>query len=119
MLDPLTGDPVYVGHAKDVGRRAADAWKHRYSRQWCRSSKFPQWLQGLLLPPDYRVLAVVSYERRYQEERSWTITMAAKYELLNISFGAAPLKRGPMSAEHRAKVSLAKRRGGPPRAVAA
>lgn len=100
-------------------------WKHRRHPGLNRKNpRFYGWLQSLLLCPGYRILAAVPYERRYQAERDWTVRLRKTCPLFNIADGAAPLKRGPMSAEHRAKVSLGllerNRRGSsPPPAVAA
>jgi hypothetical protein len=67
----------------------------------------------MLIPPAYRVLATVAWSGRYAEERKWTVMLAARHDLLNISFGAAPLRRGPLSAEHKRKIAATKRlRGG-------
>jgi hypothetical protein len=81
------------------------------------------WLAGQLFPPAVRILAIVPWECRYSEERRWTVLLAKKHDLFNISFGAAPLRRGPMPAETRRKIAATKarrHRGGtaPPAAAA-
>jgi len=69
---------------------------------------FYGWLQSMLFCPDYKILATVPYETRYQVEREWTIMLRKTCDLFNISDGAAPLTRP------------SKRRGGlKPGAVAA
>ena len=70
------------------------------------------WLAGLLFAPEYKVLETCPFAERYQRERHWTLLMSRKHALLNISFGAAPLHRPPLTEEHKAKIRLAKRRGG-------
>jgi hypothetical protein len=59
------------------------------------------WLQGFLLPPDYRILATVPYSERYQAERDWTIRLSKTCDLFNISFGASPLRRPWMTDRNR------------------
>jgi hypothetical protein len=49
----------------------------------------------------------VAYERRYQAERYWTLRLRKTCDLLNISDGAAPLTRPPLSEAHRAKIRAA------------
>ena len=67
--------------------------------------RFCAWLQGFLLPPDHVILATVPYAQRYQAEREWTVRLRKTCDLLNISDGAAPLRRPWMSERY-------KRRGG-------
>jgi hypothetical protein len=116
------GCPRYVGWSRDPAARVAMHWRHRGKKDRYRQNPaLAEWLQGMLLPPDWRVLATVPWADRYQQERAWTVRVAAKHQLLNISYGAAPLHRPPLTAEHRAKIraGLARRRGGGVRAVAA
>lgn len=61
----------------------------------------------MLFAPPVKVLATVPWDRRYQEERRWTVLLRAKYELYNIADGPAPLHRPPLTLEHRAKISAA------------
>jgi hypothetical protein len=105
----------YVGHAKDVPARVAEHWKHRHHEGRLRENpRLYGWLSEFLICPPHRVLAAVPYEDRYQREREWTVRLAASSDLFNISFGAAPLHRPPLTAEHKAKISrsLLARRGG-------
>ena len=124
-IEDTRGRVRYVGWTGDLTRRMREHWKRRNSAVRTRENpRFHAWLGGQLFPPSARVLQIVPYSQRYAAERSWSITMAAKHPLLNVSYGAAPLPRGPLSAEHRAKISLAliernRHRGGPPRAVTA
>jgi hypothetical protein len=109
------GQPVYVGWSADPAARVAMHWRHRGKQALARHNPaLADWLQGMLFPPAWRVLASVPYAERYQREREWTIMLAKRYDLFNISYGASPLHRPPLTAEHRAKISagLAKRRGG-------
>lgn len=116
IIDPASGAVVYVGHSADPDARMAGHWKQRHSVQRNKANPgFNQWLSSLLLPPSYRVLAVVPWSQRYTAERQWTLMLARKHPLLNISCGAAPLRRPPLTAEHRAKISrslLARNRRG-------
>jgi GIY-YIG catalytic domain len=113
LLDPATGRPVYVGHSKDPAARVGEHWKQRRNSYRNRENpKFYGWLSSLLLPPDVRILATVAYERRYQEERAWTIRLRQRYDLFNISDGPAPIRRPWMTERNR-------RRRGNVRAVAA
>jgi len=51
----------------------------------------------------------VPFEKRYQEEREWTIRLRVTCDLFNISDGAAPLHRkGPATSQRR--VTLAEER---------
>jgi hypothetical protein len=121
LLDQA-GKPVYVGWSKDPAARVGMHWRHRGKQDLHRQNPaLADWLQSMLFPPAWRVLATVPYADRYQREREWTIMLAKHHQLLNISFGAAPLHRPPLTAEHRAKISagLLKRRGGVPTAAAA
>jgi len=120
-VDPATRKVVYVGHSKDVSARMETHWKHRRS-PW-RNQDNPQfygWLQSLLFCPGHRILAVVPYGERYQREREWTLKLRKTCDLFNISDGAAPLKRGPLSeaersrlVEMRARPGVKKARGRP------
>jgi len=68
------------------------------------------WLSGLLFPPDFKIIDRVPWHRRYEAERTWTLRLRQRYDLFNVSDGAAPVRRPPLTPEHRAKISLAKRR---------
>jgi hypothetical protein len=58
-----------------------------------------------VVPPAYKILVTVPYERRFAEERRWTVILAARHPLFNVSYGASPLRRGPLSEAHEAKIS--------------
>lgn len=106
------GQPRYVGWSHDVPARLDQHWRKRHSKSRERENPaLCEWLSGLLFPPAYKILDRVPWHCRYEMERNWTVRLSARYRLVNISFGAAPLHRGPLTAEHRAKISLAKRRG--------
>jgi len=110
MRQPLR----YVGHSRNPPGRVRQHWRNRNGAKLARQNPaFAAWLQQFLIPPDFVILATVPWDRRYQEERHWTIALGAKHDLLNISAGAAPLRRPPLTAEHRAKISASKRRGSP------
>lgn len=118
-LEDHRGCPRYVGWSADLDKRVCEHWKKRGSTARRRENPaLCDWLSSLLFPPSARVLAVVPWARRYSEERHWTLVLGRKYALTNVSIGAAPLKRGPLDPEHKAKISLAllerNRRSGPP-----
>ena len=72
--------------------------------------RFYAWLSSFLFCPDHRILATVPYARRYSAEREWTIRLRKTCDLFNISDGASPLKRGPLSEEHKAAIAATKAR---------
>jgi GIY-YIG catalytic domain len=106
-VDPATRKVVYVGHSKNVDARLRAHWKHR--RHSCRNRENPAfygWLQSLLICPGYVIFAEVPWLERFAAERRWTVMLAAKHPLYNISFGAAPLRRPWMTERNRHRGGL-------------
>lgn len=111
MLDGAT--PKYVGWTRDVSARVDQHWKKRRDKKRRRENpQLCEWLSSMLFPPAVQVLDTVPWASRYRAERRWTVALRQKYPLVNIADGAAPLRRGPLTAEHKAAISagLARRR---------
>ena len=90
LLDPATGNPRYIGHSRNVQARVKSHWWNRNRDDRASTNpKFYGWLCSLSGPPECRVLAVVSWERRFQLERLFTerARQAPGADLLNINSG--------------------------------